>query len=125
MNEDQIYKCLVSSRNILLCGQATEGVMTCLDGIVGNASSIKIKSSREVVRVSAEKAINLIKSGNIIGAGRVLNLIHNIPLVEGARGNWDVNYFVSIELPEFLEHVDEIDSGGHFVLNVCALLANP
>ena len=59
-----------------------------------------------------------------MSAGRILNLIHNLPLDEASEQRWDIDYFLSMELPTFLEHFDEVESARSIALSVCKELAS-
>lgn len=110
---------LISCRNILSCGRTHENVLPTLQKILVGIHSIEISSTRNIVGHCTAEAINQIKNGNFISAGRILNLIHNLPLDQPSKQRWDIDYFLSIELPTFLEHFEEIISARQIILYVC------
>lgn len=118
-----IAECLMSSRNILLGGRSTENVLACLASVLTNINSISVASTREIVRCSVLEVVDQIKSKNFVSAGLILNLIHNLPLDKVSETHWDVDYFLSMELPAFLEHFDEIKSSRKLALFICGQIA--
>ena len=52
-----------------------------------------------------------------------MNLIHNLPLDEASQRRWNIDYFLSMELPAFLEHFEKVKSARRVVLYVCRHLA--
>lgn len=119
-----IAECLISSRNILLGGYSNENVLVCLEGVLANLDSISISSTKMVIEHCVSEVISQIGDLNFISAGMILNLIHNLPLDEVSEKNWDIDYFLSIELPTFLESFDKIRSSRRIVLYVCSQLAS-
>lgn len=111
-----ISESLISSRNILLGGRSNGDVLTCLTGILGNLDSISIVRIRRIVACCVSEAVNEIQRSNHVGAGLILNLIHNLPLDDASKQDWDVDYFLSMELPTFLDHFDEVKSARKIVL---------
>ncbi|MEO3712401.1 MULTISPECIES: hypothetical protein [Roseateles] len=85
--------------------------------------SIAVSSTRKIVERCAAEAIDQIKDGDFVSAGRILNLVHNLPLDEASEQRWDIDYFLSMELPTFLEHFEEIKSARLIALYVCKQLA--
>lgn len=114
---------LISCRNILLGGRTNEHVLPCLEKVLADLDSITVSSTRKIVERCATEAVDQIKGANFVSAGRILNLIHNLPLNEAGEQRWDVDYFLSMELPTFLEHFEEIKSARLIALFVCKQLA--
>ena len=114
---------LISCRNILLGGRTNEYVLPCLEKILVDLDSITVSSTKKIVERCAAEAIDQIKDANFISAGRILNLIHNLPLDEVSEKRWNVDYFLSMELPTFLEHFEEIKSARQIALFVCKQLS--
>ena len=114
-----ITESIISSRNILLGGRSDENVVGCLTNVLDSLDSISIASIRRVVGYCVLEAVHEIQRSNYVGAGFILNLIHNLPLDDASEQNWDIDYFLSMELPTFLEHFDEIGSSRKIVLCVC------
>lgn len=117
-----ISDCVISSRNILLSGRSNENVRNCLADVLHNIDSISVESTRRIFETSVSAAIDELDRSNFASAGLILNLIHNLPLDDTRRQEWDVDYFLSIELPTFLEHFDEISTARKIVLCVCGEL---
>jgi hypothetical protein len=115
---------LISCRNILLGGRTNQHVLPCLVKILDDLDSISVSSTREIVGRCAAEAVDQIKGASFVSAGRILNLIHNLPLDEASEQRWDVDYFLSMELPAFLEHFEEIKSARLIALFVCKQLAS-
>ena len=125
MNARQpIAESLISCRNILLGGRSNENVLAGLEDVLNTLDSITVESTRKIVEYCTSEAIDQIKSSDFIGAGMILNLIHNLPLNDASEQCWDIDYFLSMELPTFLEHFDEIKSSRMIVLYVCGQLAS-
>ena len=114
---------LISSRNILLGDRTNEHVLPCLEKILAGLDSITVSSTKIIVERCAAEAVDQIKDGNLVSAGRILNLIHNLPLNEASEQQWEIDYFLSMELPAFLEHFEEIKSSRVIALFVCRQLA--
>lgn len=118
-----ISESIISSRNILLSGRSNDNVTDCLMNVLKSLDSISIESIRRVVGYCVLEATHEIQRSNYVGAGLVLNLIHNLPLDAASKTHWDIDYFLSIELPAFLEHYDEIKFSRKIVLFVCGEIA--
>lgn len=114
---------LISCRNILLDGRTNEHVLPCLEKVLADLDSITVSSTRRIVERCVAEAVYQIKGAHFVSAGRILNLIHNLPLNEASEQRWDVDYFLSMELPTFLEHFEEIKSARLITLFVCKQLA--
>ncbi len=117
-----ITESLISCRNILLGGRTNEHVLPCLQNILGNLDSITVSSTRKIVERCVAEVIDQIKDADFVSAGRILNLIHNLPLDEADEQQWDIDYFFSMELPTFLEHFEEIRAARLIALYVCKQL---
>ncbi|TCU68409.1 hypothetical protein EDE08_109187 [Bradyrhizobium sp. R2.2-H] len=115
---------LISGRNILLGGRTNEHVLPSLQQVLAEVDSVAVSSTRKIIARCVAEAIAEIKGANFIGAGWILNLIHNLPLDDVSEQRWDVDYFLSMELPTFLDHFEEIKSARLVVLYVCKELAN-
>lgn len=118
-----IAEAIISCRNILFNDRTSENVLPCLAEVLANLDSITISSTRAIVQRCAAEAIDQIKGTKFLSAGRILNLIHNLPLDEGTEKNWDIDYFLSVELSTFLEHFEEIKSARPIALFVCKQIA--
>lgn len=118
-----IAEAMISCRNILLSGRSNEHVLLCLEALLKDLDSITIPSTKNIVSRCVTEAINQIKSSDFISAGRILNLIHNLPLNEESLQHWDIDYFLSMELPAFLEQFDEIKNSRQIALYVCGQIA--
>jgi hypothetical protein len=118
-----VAECLISCRNILLGNRTNEHVLACLQDVLANLDSITVSSTKKIVEYCVVEAIDQVKGDDFASAGWVLNLIHNLPLNEASEQRWDIDYFLSIELPTFLEHFEEIKSARQIVLYVCKQLA--
>ncbi|MDE2000263.1 MAG: hypothetical protein KGI52_15195 [Burkholderiales bacterium] len=119
-----IAEAIISSRNILLAGRSNEHVLPCLEEVLKTVDSITIPSTRHIVVRCVAEAINQIKSSDFISAGRILNLIHNLPLNEASDQRWDIDYFLSMELPAFLEDLEEVKNARLIALYVCGQIAS-
>lgn len=104
-------------------GSINEHVLPCLDGVISSLGLITVSSTRNIVGHCVLEAVNEIKGSCLVSAGRILNLIHNLPMDEESERVWDIDYFISAELPTFLEHFDEIKSARSIALYVCQELA--
>lgn len=118
-----IFGALITCRNILLNNRINENVLPCLEKILADLDSITISSTRKIVAYCVAEAIAQAKTSSFVSAGRILNLVHNLPLDEGSKLRWDVDYFLSMELLTFLEHFEEIESARSVALFVCKQLA--
>ncbi|RAQ01556.1 hypothetical protein DPR02_32455 [Burkholderia cepacia] len=118
-----IAECLIGCRNFLLGGRTNEHVLPCLHGILADINLITVLSTRRIVERCVAEAIDQVKGGNFVSAGWILNLVHNLPLDEMSERRWDIDYFLSMELPTFLDHFEEIRSARKIALYVCKQLA--
>jgi hypothetical protein len=84
-----------------------------------NLSSVSVPSTRIILQHCVAAAIDQVIAEDFVSAGRILNLIHNLPLDEVKEQCWDIDYFLSIELPQFLEHFDGTKSSREIALYVC------
>lgn len=107
----------------MLGGRSNENVVECLEDVLASLDSITILSTRKIIRLCVAEAITQIKSSDFIGAGVVLNLIHNLPRDESSLQRWDIDYFLSIELSTFLDRFEDIRSARLIALYVCNQLA--
>jgi hypothetical protein len=124
MSERQpIYEALISSRNILLSGGVNEHVLPALQEVLASLDSISIPSSRKIVHKCVSEVIRQVNNSNFISAGMILNLIHNLPMDNLKQQRWDIDYFLSMELPSFLDRFDEIESARVIALYVSNQLA--
>lgn len=114
---------LISCRSILIGGHTNEHIQPCLEEIIADLDSITIGSTRSIIAHCVAEAANQVKDGDFVSAGLILNLIHNLPLDGASEQRWDIDYFISIELPTFLEHFEEIKSARLITLFVCKQLA--
>lgn len=111
-----MIECLISSRNILLGGRCNESVEPCLSSILKNLDLISLASTRAIVKMCIPEVIIQIRNSDFVSAGLILNLIHNLPFDEKSKKTWDIDYFLSMELPTFLERFDEIKSARKIAL---------
>jgi hypothetical protein len=118
-----IAECIISCRNILLSGRSNENVLISLKDALANIDLILVPSSKAIVSYCVSKAVDEVKSSNYMSAGLILNLIHNFLLDKESERTWEIDYFLSIELPEFLERFDEVKAAREIVLIVCNELA--
>lgn len=114
---------LIGCRNVLFGGNTTEHVLPTLQKVLVDRDLISVSSTRKIIERCAAEAIDQIKDGHFVSAGWILNLVHNLPLDEVRERNWDIDYFLSMELPTFLEHFEEIKSARQIALYVCEQLA--
>jgi uncharacterized protein len=118
-----IAEAIISSRNILLGNQVNEHVLPCLLEILTTLDLIKVVSTKMILSYCVKEVMAQIKSNNLVSAGRILNLIHNLPLDEASENRWNIDYFLSTELSNFLENYEEIKSARFISLYVCGQLA--
>lgn len=118
-----IYESLVSVRNILLGGRSNDEVLHCLEETINNLGSIKINSTKLILKRCVSRAILKVRESKYVEAGMIVDLVHNLPLDSAAEQSWDIDYFLSYELLEFLEAYDDIEYAREIVLYVCQQLA--
>jgi hypothetical protein len=117
-----IWENLLSSRNILLNSQMNEHVLPCLHYVLNNLSFVPVDSTQSIFKFCITEVIEQIHYSEFLSAGMILNLIHNLPLDQKDEEEWDVDYFLSIELAGFLEQFELIRKSGKIVLFVCRQL---
>lgn len=119
-----ITAAIISSRNILMTGRSNEHVLPCLENVLATASLVNVSSSKRILVHCVKEAVDQIRGSEYISAGRILNLIHNLPLTEESEKRWDIDYFLSIELVAFLDDFDNVKNAGYIALYVCGQIAN-
>lgn len=115
---------IISSRNILMAGRTNEHILPCLENVIAAVDLINVSSTKHILVHCVKEAIDQIRGSEYISAGRILNLIHNLPLTEEGEKRWDVDYFFSIELAAFLDDFDNVKNAGHIALYVCGQIAS-
>ncbi|GAB3254602.1 hypothetical protein [Chitinimonas naiadis] len=121
--KSQISAALISSRNILLEGHLNDSVLDCLKEVIENVDSISVTSTRRIIEFCVPEVVRQVEDANLVSAGMILNLIHNLPLDSADEQKWDLDYFLSMELSSFLENYDEIKSAQEVILHICGQLA--
>lgn len=115
---------IISSRNILLNGISNDHVMNGLQQVESNLNKITNETTKNILKFCVPIAIDQVQNSNYAEAGWILNFAHNFPIQEEKQKNWDVDYFLSVELPAFLDHYEEIKSARKIVLYVCSQIAD-
>ncbi|WCM94721.1 hypothetical protein M5C99_08440 [Acidovorax sp. NCPPB 2350] len=121
---NKIFEALISSRNILLGNRTNEHLLLILGSALKDAESIEIDYSRNIISYCIREAVEQIEASRFKSAGLILNLIHNLPLEDEELSRWDVDYFLSMELPTFLDNYGEIRNSRNIALYVCSMVAN-
>ncbi|WP_213946988.1 hypothetical protein [Luteibacter sp. dw_328] len=101
--DEVIRSAVISSRNLLRGGRSPGDVIPLLAGAVGRIDDVPILSIQIVLKTWLPEAIRVAESGNIDRAVAVLNFLHNLPLTPEQRERWNLDYFLAIELPTFLD----------------------
>jgi hypothetical protein len=120
----QISEIIISSRNILFNDRVNDAVVSSLEEVLICWREIEVDSSRNILKYCIGEALQQIKQSKLTSAGRVLNLIHNLPLSLEGLNNWDLDYFISMELPHFLEYFEEIHNSRDISLYVFQQISN-
>ncbi|OWG18545.1 hypothetical protein KDK82_2024 [Delftia sp. K82] len=120
----KINEIIISSRNILFNNEVNDTVISSLEEVLICWREIEVDSSRNILKYCIGEALQQIKQSKLTSAGRVLNLIHNLPLSLEGLNNWDLDYFISMELPNFLEHFEEINNSRDISLYVFQQISN-
>lgn len=115
---------IIGSRNILLNGRVNEHILPCLQEVLDSLDSISVESTRRIVAYCVAEVLEQIKDSDFVSAGRILNLVHNLPLDEASEGVWDIDYFLSVELIGFLENFETIKSSRKIALYVFGQLSS-
>ena len=119
----EIKEIVIYCRNILLNNRETESIQFLLKEVVIKSRSIDILTTRNIFNYCINEALSEIGEANFVGAGLILNLIHNLPLDKMSEQKWEIDYFISVELQSFLEFFDNISSARQIVLFICNQLA--
>jgi hypothetical protein len=120
----KINEIIISSRNILFNNKVNDTVISSLEEVLICWREIEVDSSRNILKYCIGEALQQIKQSKLTSAGRVLNLIHNLPLSLESLNNWDLDYFISMELPNFLEYFEEIHNPRDISLYVFQQISN-
>lgn len=115
---------IISCRDILLQGRMSEHVLPSLESVMNALGEITIPSTRNIVEYCVGEAVSQIKNAELISAGRVLNLIHNLPLNDAGLLRWDIDYFLSMEVVAFLDNFAEVRNARAITLYVFRQIAN-
>lgn len=119
-----IWEDIIGSRNVLLNRKINEYVAPSLHNVIDNLSSIPVESTRRIFDFCLKEVLLQIESSDFYSAGMILNLIHNLPLDKEKEESWDVDYFLSMELINFLENFELIRSARKIVFFVCGELSS-
>ena len=114
---------LVTCRNILIEGRTTSSMEEDLREALALVDEVEVDGTKEVLRFCLPKVLYHVREKRFRAAGWILNLVHNMPLEQGGRRHWDVDYFLGGELVTFLEHYREISDARDIVLHVCKEIA--
>lgn len=119
-----IRSSLISCRNLLIEGRSNEHVRESLHAILMHLDSITVPSTRSILSYCVRQVVLLLDDPEKrVASGLVLNLIHNLPLSEEQKRDWDIDHFLAAELPSFLDRFDEIDIARSVVLFVCGQIS--
>jgi hypothetical protein len=119
-----IFENLIGTRNNLFNLNLNKNTIESIKLIESNINSVELDFIQEILR-KAITCVNLnIKNNKLLSAGRVLNLIHNLPSSKEELKRWDIDYFFSIELPSFLEHYEEVDGVKVLMLTLASNIGN-
>ena len=113
---DRVAAALVSARNFLLVGGRAGDALAALSGVSGDVEAIEVIPARALIEFAIDAAVASVSNGNIRGAVIILNVVHNIPLSVERLGNWDFDYFVSVEVSELLDNYSFLDDAEVMVL---------
>jgi len=120
---ESIAACLISCRNVLFGGRTNPNVLACLEQVIASVREIEIDSTRNIVRICVPEAMHQIEESRFVSAALILNLIHNLPLTKAGEESWDIDYFFSMELSQFLERYAEVPNSRAIVLYVCSQIS--
>lgn len=101
--DESIRSAVISSRNLLRNGRSPGDVIPLLAGALGRIDDVPLVPIRIVLKAWLPEAIRSAEIGDIDRAVASLNFLHNLPLTAEQRERWNVDYFLAIELPTFLD----------------------
>lgn len=101
-NKEEFRANVISSRNILFGERITDGVRQCLEAVELDASLIDVGFSKAIFMAALPLVSESIRKKKYRHAAIVLDFLHNLPLDSDDAKEWDFNYFLSVELPEYL-----------------------
>lgn len=108
MQKSTIWECIVSCRNILVENRVNDNVIPTLKSALLLIDEIPLEHSRSILKYCVNQAVFQVYDGELKSAGLILNLVHNLPVNEEELNEWNIDYFISIELTGFLDCYDEI-----------------
>ena len=123
MNLEEMKANIISCRNLFLNGKIKDSLLPALKNVVANFDIIPVIFTRNIVEYSVKEAVKCVEDSEHLSAARILNLIHNLPFDKEEEKCWDIDYFLEMELPSFLEHYKEIKNSRNIVLFVCNQIA--
>lgn len=113
-----IFESLVSCRNILLNNKSSEYVISTLHSSLDFIGGISIEHSKNILNYCINQAIAQINDGNFKSAGIILNLIHNLPLSDEDFLKWRIDYFLSMEMVNFLDEFEDVINSRNIALYI-------
>lgn len=117
-----VFQHLIGARNNLFNLNLNANTLESLKIIDENINTVELVFVQDILR-AAIFCVNLnLKNNKILSAGRVLNLVHNMPSSKVELSNWDLDYFFSIELSSFLDCYEEVDGAKVLLLSLAANL---
>lgn len=118
MSFNIIFESLVSCRNILFNNKSSEYVISTLHSVLDLIENISIKHSKNILIYCINQAVDQVNNGNFKSAGIILNLIHNLPLNDEDFLKWKIDYFLSVEVVNFLDEFENVKNSRNIALYI-------
>lgn len=118
-----IFLSIITIRSSLLSNKLPEFTDQVFNHILTNLHTIEVNSTKRIVEFCIPKAIEQVKNKKYISAGFILNLLHNLPMDKADFLSWNLDYFLTNELPTYIDHSDELESFHAICLFVCREIA--
>lgn len=115
---ERVVAALVSARNFLFEGGRAGDALAALSEISEDLEAIEVIPARLLIEFSIDAAAASVSNGNIRGAAVILSAVHNIPLDVVALEEWDFDYFLTVEVSEFLDNYSFLDDAEVVVISI-------
>lgn len=118
-----IYLSIITILSPLLSNKLPEFTEKVFNDILTNLHTIEVHSTKKIIEFCIPKAVVQVKKNNYRSAGFILNLLHNLPMDKDDILSWNLDYFLTNELPTYIDHSDELESFHAICLFVCREIA--
>ncbi len=106
-------------RNKFFNGSYNDEDLLMLNNIYCDIQDINVEITMAVLSECMPEVINEINDKNILGAGFILNFVHNFPFSAEELERWNVRYFLSVEIPAMVDRMKDVRSALRLIFCAC------